>query len=104
MTYPLTALGIACLGVDRIDEALPPLERAAAICDLKETDPARLGEVHFALARAVLASGQDQSRARALAERGRGEYLRAPPGAVTTRELARIDAWLADLLEGPLPG
>ncbi len=95
LTFPLMALGIACMGVGLVAEALPILERATAIRDAKETDPVLLGEAHFALARALLASEGDQSRARALAERARAEYGAAPQGPVTARELAKIDAWLS---------
>jgi hypothetical protein len=51
--------------------------------------------VHFALARALRQSGQDPPRARALAQRARTEYAQDAPSALTRRELARIEAWLA---------
>ena len=97
LSYPLAALGVAVLGLGRAGDALPLLERAAALRDTTATEPAHWGEVHFALARALRAVGKDLPRARALAEEAREEYTRAPPGPVVARELARIDAWLAEL-------
>jgi serine/threonine protein kinase len=95
LAYPLTALGLAYLGEGKTTDALSVLERAAAIRDAKETNPARLGEVHFALARALLAVGQDLPRARALTVRARDEYARALPVPIVERELATIAASLA---------
>lgn len=95
-TYPLAAFGIACLGEGRTDEAVQALERVVALCDAKETEPSRLGEVHFALARALMAAGTDPRRARLLAERARDEYARAPQVPLVKRELARLEKLLGD--------
>jgi serine/threonine-protein kinase len=96
LSYPLAGLGVAFLGLGRAGDALPLLERAAAFRDATAPEPAHWGAIHFALARALRAAGRDRPRARALAEEAREEYTRAPPGPVVARELARIDAWLAD--------
>ncbi len=94
VTYPLTALGVASIGTVKVTDALSMLERAVALCDAKESDPARLGEVHFALARAVAASGLDQNRARTLAARAGDEYAKAARIPVVMRELGRIERFL----------
>jgi len=94
LTHPLTALGLAYLGEGRFPQALPILERAAAIRDAKENDAARLAEVHFALARVLSAIGQDLPRARILAVRARDEYAQVPCVPAVERELAKIAAWL----------
>jgi serine/threonine-protein kinase len=96
LSYPLAALGVALLGLGRAGDALSFLERAAAFHDTTVPEPVHWGEVHFALARALRAAGRDLPRARALAEEAREEYLRAPPGPVVARGLARIDAWLSE--------
>ncbi len=102
VTYPLTALGVACIGVAKVTEALVILERAVALCEAKETDPARLGEVHFALARAVAASGLDKARARTLADRAGGEYGKAARIPAVARELGRIEQFkIAQASAGP---
>jgi len=101
LSYPLTALGLSYLGEGLLDEALPILERAVAIREAKESESSRLGEVHFALARALSASGQDLARARVLASRARTEYCSAVRSPATLRELAALDAWLAIHGGGP---
>jgi tetratricopeptide (TPR) repeat protein len=94
LTYPLTVLGVASLGAAKVTDALSTLERAVALCEAKETDPARLGEVHFALARAVAACAQDRTRARTLAARAGDEYAKAAQIPVVVRELGRIERFL----------
>ena len=96
VTYPMTALGISLIGAGKIAEALSILERATAVCEAKETDPAHLAEVHFALARALAAAGRDPSRARALAARAADEYSRAVRVPLTEREVRRIGRFLAE--------
>ncbi len=93
-TFPLTALAVAHLELGRFQQALPMLERACAIREDKVTDSVQLGEVHFALARALRAAGREPERARALAIRARAEYAQSAPGPAVARELAKIDAWL----------
>ena len=95
LSYPLTALGLGYLGEGLAEEALPPLERAVAIRDRKEKHPASLGEVHFALARALNQAGREAPRARALALAARAEYASDTPSESNQRCLAQIDAWLA---------
>ncbi len=94
VTYPLTALGVACIGAAKVTDAMSLLERAAVLCEAKETDPARLGEVHFALARAVAAARRDHIRARTLAALAGDDYAKAARIPVVVRELARIERFL----------
>ena len=96
LSYPLTALGLGYLGDGLPEQAVPILERAVEIRNAREKKPTYLGEVHFALARALRESGRDLPRAVGLAQRARVEYASDSPGPVTTRALAQIDAWLAD--------
>jgi tetratricopeptide (TPR) repeat protein len=95
LSYPLTALGLAHLGRGRAEQALPILERAAEIRDGNERQGALLGEVHFGLASALVETGGDLGRARALALRARDEYLKDEPNTFTTEALRRIDLWLS---------
>ena len=94
-TYPRAALGVACLGAGDVGGALPALERVVALCDAHESDPARLGEVHFALARALAAAGRERPRAQSLAQRARDEYQRAARIPIVEREQERIDRFIA---------
>jgi tetratricopeptide (TPR) repeat protein/predicted Ser/Thr protein kinase len=105
VTYPLAALGLSHLGAGRFREAVPPLARAVRIRDAREKVLAKLGEVHFALARALGGAGEDLAAARALALRARNEYREAPATPATARELDQIERWLAGLpeLAGPTP-
>ncbi len=100
LSYPLTALGLAYLGDGMAAQAIPILERAVEIRDAKEHKPTYLGEVHFALARALRLAGREPARARDLALRARTEYSSDSPSPVTERALAQIDAWLADGILG----
>jgi tetratricopeptide (TPR) repeat protein len=94
LSYPLTALGVGYLGDGLVDQALPVLERAVTIRDAKEKRAANLGEVHFALARALRVADRDLPRARALALAARAEYASDTPNDVHRRCIAEIDAWL----------
>jgi tetratricopeptide (TPR) repeat protein len=100
LSYPLTALGLAHLGDGMAAQAIPILERAVEIRDEKEHKPTYLGEVHFALARALRLAGRDTARARDLALRARTEYSNDSPSPVTERALAQIEVWLADGILG----
>jgi tetratricopeptide (TPR) repeat protein len=95
LSYPLTALGLGYLGEGLAEEALAPLERAVGIRDRKERHPASLGEVHFALARALKQVGREAPRARALALAARAEYASDAPSESSRRWVTQIDAWLA---------
>ena len=95
LSYPLTALGLAYLGDGLAALAVPILERAVKIRDDWESRASSLGEVHFALARALHQLGTDLPRARALALRARAEYTQDLPSPVTNGALGQVNAWLA---------
>ena len=90
----LTALGMARLGAGRIDEALPLLERANRLGDARAPTIAYRGQVRFALARALVGAGREQSRGVALAATAQQDYAQSPPTPTNQRELATIAAWL----------
>ncbi|HVR61702.1 MAG TPA: serine/threonine-protein kinase [Polyangia bacterium] len=92
----LLSLGTSYLGSGMADQALSILERAVKGLESNAEDPARLGEAHFALARALSANARDLPRARALAKRARTEYARSSTSVRNTRALAQIDAFLAE--------
>ena len=99
VTFPLTALALANLGAGCAEEALPLLERAVTIRDALDAEPLLAGEVHFALARALVQLGRDATRAVSLATQARQEYARAPAIPAAARSLAQIDAWMASHLD-----
>jgi tetratricopeptide (TPR) repeat protein len=95
VTYPLMTLGLSHLGLGRNAEARRVLERAVRIREATEKTPARLGEVHFALARALEDVAAERARAVALARQARSEFEQSPPTPAVTEDLAALDAWLA---------
>jgi eukaryotic-like serine/threonine-protein kinase len=104
LSYPLTALGLGYLGDGMAEQALPILERAVEIRNAKENKPSCLGEVHFALARALRLAGREIPRARDLALCARTEYTSDSASPASKRALAQIDAWLADSGNGHVDG
>jgi hypothetical protein len=66
---PLLARGQAYLSQHRQGDALKDLERAVALADKYKGDRAIRADARFALARALVASGTDVSRAGGLAGR-----------------------------------
>jgi tetratricopeptide (TPR) repeat protein len=101
VSYPLSSLGLSHVGLGRFRDAVAPLERAVRIREATEKVPAKLAEVHFALARALAGAGRDVPRAQALATRARSEYLQAPATPATQRELSEIERWLSALADQP---
>ena len=65
--YTLTSLGEAHLRLREPKRALPPLEEAIKLRDGREQLPLEIGKTRSALARALLATNGDPSRAKALA-------------------------------------
>ncbi len=90
----LTALGSAHLGAERIDEALPVLERANRIGELRAPTSAYRARARFALARALWAAGRQPARATALARAAENDLVQAPSTPTIQRELAAIASWL----------
>jgi tRNA A-37 threonylcarbamoyl transferase component Bud32/tetratricopeptide (TPR) repeat protein len=89
--YPLTALGRALLALGNPREALDPLQRALRLREAGEHDVLLLTETRFALARALWDAGRDHGRSLSLAKGARAAYA----SASDTKNLARVDAWLA---------
>ena len=77
LAYALTGAGNSYLAEGNAASALPPLERALRIREAKETDPAKLSETRFAMARALWSSNRNRKLARDLADHARRGYLKA---------------------------
>jgi hypothetical protein len=95
--HPQTAqtlglLGAARLGQRKAAQALPLLERAAALEVKHKVDALELSRTRFSLARALWESGGDRGRAKALAAEAREGNVAAGPAA--RRELAAVETWL----------
>jgi tetratricopeptide (TPR) repeat protein len=95
--HPGTALasgeiGEAQLGLGHFTEAIAHLQRALTIIEAKAPMPEDLGELRFALARALWGAGKDRPRAVDLARKARESYAKVP---ARQKEIAEIDAWLA---------
>ncbi len=84
-------LGIVLVNAKRWSEALPVLERNVAEADPDRIPPDNYGQMHHHLALALVESGGDRARARALADQAEAAYLRAGPDGVDLLE--RLRAW-----------
>jgi serine/threonine protein kinase/tetratricopeptide (TPR) repeat protein len=93
--YPLLTIGLAHLGTGRLEEAVLVLERATAMRESVENNPARLAEVHFALARALHDGRGERVRSVALARKAREEFASSPVTPAITQDLTDLDRWLA---------
>jgi tetratricopeptide (TPR) repeat protein len=92
-SFGLTGLGQAYLGEGRPADAVAPLQEALRIRLAREVDSEHLGEVRFALARALWSRPAERKNARALAQQARADYVQAG-AAAPKAALAQIDAWL----------
>ncbi len=90
VAYPLAGLGSALVELGRYAASLEPLERALAIRSRKDVPPVDIGEIRFALARALPEEARE--RARELARLARIDYDELGDRATC----AQIDAWLSD--------
>ncbi|MCA9658194.1 MAG: tetratricopeptide repeat protein, partial [Myxococcales bacterium] len=90
VAYPLAGLGSALVELGRYAEALEPLERALAIRSRKEVPPVDIGEIRFALARALPSDAH--ARALALAEEAARDYEAIGDAATA----AQIKTWLIE--------
>jgi tetratricopeptide (TPR) repeat protein len=88
LAFPLGGIGQAWLGLGQPERAIPPLERALALC---RTGFCR-ATPQFALAQALSRVGGDPARARALAVDALAVRRERPEDQ---RQVARIEAWLA---------
>jgi tetratricopeptide (TPR) repeat protein len=88
--YALTGIGESFLAEGDASSALAPLERALTIREQHETEPSRLAETRFALARALWDTNRDRARARTLAQRAKDGYAQTSIAS----KLADVDGWL----------
>jgi tetratricopeptide (TPR) repeat protein len=88
------------LGEGRPREALPSLERAAAIVDANPGVQQNEFNIHFDLARALVGAHGDRARALAAARKALDGFR--SPGADQAEEVATVQAWLTrhDLAAG----
>ncbi|MCB9704907.1 MAG: serine/threonine protein kinase [Myxococcales bacterium] len=89
IAYPLTGLGSSLVELGRFDDALPHLERALAIRSRKDVPPIDIGEIRFALARALPIG--ERERALELARAAERDYEELGDPATA----AAIRAWIA---------
>jgi len=90
VAYPLMGLGVALVELGRDAEARELLERALGIRSREGVAPVDIGELRFALARALLPV--DGARAIVLAMQARADYNRDGD----KEQVASIDTWLKD--------
>jgi serine/threonine protein kinase/tetratricopeptide (TPR) repeat protein len=88
VAYPLVGLGGVLVELGRYAEARESLERALAIRTRKDVVPVDLGELRFALARAV--APVDRDRSLVLATQARSDYS----DLADAEAVERINAWL----------
>jgi eukaryotic-like serine/threonine-protein kinase len=89
---PLLILGEAHLALGVPQGALEPLERAAHILEAEPGEAVERASVNFALARALVATGGDASRARSLAVKAKDALGSEPRGASLRLQ---VDTFLA---------
>ncbi|HZN94825.1 MAG TPA: tetratricopeptide repeat protein, partial [Myxococcales bacterium] len=91
MRYSMENYGRSLVGLGRGLEAIPVLERTLKWFEAeKAPDPEDLGEVRFALARALRDTKRDPERAVALATRARDDFTTAK----ATKKADEVDKWL----------
>ncbi|MBK7826715.1 serine/threonine-protein kinase [Nannocystis sp.] len=93
VAYPLFGLGGVLVELGRYAEGRELLERALAIRTRKDVVPVDIGELRFALARAV--APVDRDRAHALAIQARSDYS----DAADADSVQRINTWLKGQLK-----
>ena len=74
VAYPLQGLGEARLGQGDPAGAVRHFEEALSLREGHDPEPLNVADTHFALARALTASGKDPNRARTLAAAAHGAY------------------------------
>ena len=89
--YGLVGEGLAFLGERKPHQAVAPLSEALRIRVEKQVDPEHMGEVRFALARALWFQPSEREKARALALKARADYGQVKSAGPI---LATIDNWL----------
>lgn len=89
----IIGLGRTDIAAGAAARAVPLLERAVAGAAASPGDGSRLADARFELARALVGSGGDHTRAIGLAQEARATWVAAGAGA--KRQLAATEAWLA---------
>jgi len=92
LAAPLTALGWSWVRRGSSARAISSLERALAIREARDPDPAGLGDTRFALGSALGEDRSTRDRAISLVEQSRADYGHVP-GAGS--RIAEIEAWLS---------
>ena len=95
LAYPFTLRGRALLGMGKPRAAVAVIERALGLVD--PAFPYERAETHAWLAQALVATGGNRARARALADQARALYQDLPPDAEAVTGLQRVDDLLARL-------
>jgi tetratricopeptide (TPR) repeat protein len=86
-------IGLSRLGERAPALAAPPLEEALRVRAAKQTNAVHMGEVRFALARALWATPASRARARELARVARKDLERDTPTGASLATVEQIDAW-----------
>jgi eukaryotic-like serine/threonine-protein kinase len=89
--YPLTTIDESYVDDGQPALAIPYLERALRIREVKHPDAYLLGETRFALARAFWESNLALDRAITLAEKARSDH---DTSRIAQKQKADIDGWL----------
>jgi tRNA A-37 threonylcarbamoyl transferase component Bud32/tetratricopeptide (TPR) repeat protein len=95
VSMTMRTLGLCDLAERRYPEAVASFRRAVAIRETSISNPLHLAEVHAPLARALYQVPGERKSALALAKKAREEYARAAKNPVVDRDIADLDAWLA---------
>jgi serine/threonine protein kinase/tetratricopeptide (TPR) repeat protein len=93
----LTSIGLSWLGRGKPHLAIPVLEKALLIREVRDPDPDRLGETRFALARALWESNHSSVRAAQLAEKALGDFQKS---SRTTNQKMDVMRWIDDYRVG----
>lgn len=88
----LISIGDVFAAQGKPKHAIKPLERAVTICNKKACDPTFHGEGLFALARVLLATGGDKTRAIRFAKQAKDVFGKAPKRF--KKETEGVNAWL----------
>jgi hypothetical protein len=74
VAYPIQGIGEARLGQGDPAGAVRYFEEALSLREGHDPEPLNVADTHFALAHALIASGEDANRARTLASAAHGAY------------------------------
>jgi hypothetical protein len=85
------AVALILSNAERWDEALPILERTVAEADPDRIPPENLGQMRFNLARALIATKGDRTRAAQIADAAHADFVRAGPDGEDMR--GYLAAW-----------